>query len=212
MWELAVSYHVGQIQVFRFGSEYLYPVSRRSWEETQRPAGDRWRKRTEEAGMVRGSQTLGTQALGKHSQWEVQLGGGGWEEKLGEEPGGGGGCHHTAAKVSFLDTEPQAPQGSLTGTDVPAFSKQRQRPGATEQHRQDPFQNCSQEPSPMNQGKMEAPLPRSCWDQSPGLSSPSADPDRYHWDPALEGMSVKLVNLSRVIHSSSVIPESRGRV
>lgn len=179
----------------------------RNTEASRRPVEETYRG----AGMVRGSQTLGALALGKHSQWEVQLGGGGWEGKLREEPGGGG-CHHTAAKVSFLDTEPQAPQGSLTGTDVPAFSKQRQRPGATEQHRQDPFQNCSQEPSPMNQGKMEAPLPRSCWDQSPGLSSPSAHPDRYHWDPALEGMSVKLVNLSRVIHSSSVIPESRGRV
>lgn len=58
----------------------------------------------------------------------------------------------------------------------------------------------------------EAPLPPSCWDQSPGLSSLSAVPDRYHGDPSLEGMSVKLANLSRAIHSSSVTPESRGRV
>lgn len=74
-------------------------------------------------------------------------------------------------------------------TDVPAFSKQRQRPGAMEQHRQDPFQNCSQETSRMNQGKMKlpylGPAGTSLLDSAHQVQTQTGTTGTLHWKGCL---------------------------
>lgn len=110
-WELVVSYHVDHTWVFRHGRKYLYPTNHQRG----------------------GKKTRGPQETSRGNLQKAQVWWWWWGDfrdagfgQLGKVEGGASRTRPPPqCCYSELSghTEPQAPQGSLPGADIPAFSK-----------------------------------------------------------------------------------------